>query len=146
LDERMIQAKFENAVGERVDFGSRPRCPKCLNLQLGTEFCRGKESLVPAKGVQCPLEGEHLHRICQCGNHWIERCADSEDTGGGWLFGEPEGPDIIASLVKMAGGRLVIPSDVLAEVQADMPGVVVREFEFGVRLTILPSQAPPEPE
>jgi hypothetical protein len=142
LDERMIQAKFENAVGERVDFGSRPRCPKCHRPHASTEWCRGKDSLIPAKGIQCPLEGEHIHRICPCTFHWIERPADDEANEKPTdSYDGVEPPDVLAALVKMAGGTLTIPADVLAQVQADAPGIEVQEFSYGVRLKFQEQQA-----
>ena len=138
LDERIIQAKFENAVGERVDFGSRPRCPKDNSLRISRQFCRGKESLVPAGGkVTCPLEDEHLHAICECGNHWIERPADDEaNANPDSRYELADAPDVLAAMVKMAGGELTIPADLLAEVQRDGPAVELEQFGYGVRLKL----------
>lgn len=137
LDVRTAQAKFENEVGPKIDFGSRPRCPACHGLEIRTEFCRGPETLVKTKGVQCPIEGRHLHRLCSCLNHWIERTADDpENQPPEATYALPEAPECLAALVEMARGILTIPADVLERVQRDAPSVVVDAFAFGARLSL----------
>ena len=58
--------------------GARPVCPKCQRSVDNTRYCstdRLSGPVVP----DCAIGGaeEHLHRMCQCGYFWIERCADA---------------------------------------------------------------------
>jgi len=57
---------------------AHPVCPKCQRPVDHTRYCsadRHEGPIVP----DCTVgnAGEHLHRMCQCGYFWIERCADA---------------------------------------------------------------------
>ena len=58
--------------------GAHPLCPKCQQPSERTRFCAADRRAGPVV-PDCPLDraGDHLHRICQCGYFWIERCADA---------------------------------------------------------------------
>ena len=58
--------------------GAHPVCPKCQRHVDHTRYCstdRRNGPVVP----DCEVGGarEHLHRMCQCGYVWVERCADA---------------------------------------------------------------------
>jgi hypothetical protein len=59
---------------------ARPVCPKCQRPVDHTRFCAANRRgpIVP----DCTVSGvgEHLHRMCQCGYFWVERCADATST------------------------------------------------------------------
>jgi hypothetical protein len=60
--------------------GAHPVCPKCQRPVDHTRYCstdRLDGPVVP----DCTVGGadEHLHRMCQCGYFWVERCADADE-------------------------------------------------------------------
>jgi hypothetical protein len=58
--------------------GAHPVCPKCERAVDHTRFCAADRRAGPVV-PDCAIvgAGDHLHRMCQCGFFWIERCADA---------------------------------------------------------------------
>lgn len=146
LDVRTAQARFENEVGPRQTFGAYARCPKCRNLGVQRQYCKGSSVLTTrVQGqIPCPLEGTHLHVHCPCNWQGIERTADDPENGTpSDDYEMPEAPEILLALTQMNGGQVTIPADALATAQAsDGTGIRVLHFPFGVRLVVKPAALP----
>jgi len=58
--------------------GTHPVCPKCQRPIDRTRYCSADRLAGPVV-PDCAVDGagDHLHRICQCGYFWLERCADA---------------------------------------------------------------------
>jgi hypothetical protein len=60
---------------------AHPVCPKCQRPVDHTRYCAADRLSGPVV-PDCTVGGadEHLHRMCQCGYFWVERCADASES------------------------------------------------------------------
>lgn len=81
MNKAMTVAEFERLIGPTRDFQSRKDigCQKCGAGQFVVRWCAGKSHLNP-NPQQCPVDGEHLHVICNiCQYSWCEKTKEQAE-------------------------------------------------------------------
>ena len=68
---------WQLAPGTLLPFTINPECPKCMSVKITTRYCGGVplDSQKTSEEKPCVYgPGEHLHRSCECGFEWGEKC------------------------------------------------------------------------